>query len=155
LLLSFILFVLKVHPLVVSCLNLCFFFIKVVPYYKDLQRPDFETHMALVHSRFSTNTFPSWDRAQPIRMMCHNGEINTLRGNKNWMHSRGGLLESGYFGDDETQRLLPATGDNMSDSGAWVFRFVCIILWVQRGLASSCPPAHLLVGILMNGEAEF
>jgi hypothetical protein len=58
---------------------------QVTPYYLDLQQPDFETHMALVHSRFSTNTFPSWERAQPIRMMCHNGEINTLRGNKNWM----------------------------------------------------------------------
>jgi len=89
---------------------------QVVPYFGDLSDPDFTTHMALVHSRFSTNTFPSWDRAQPIRMMCHNGEINTLRGNKNWMQSRGGLLESTYFADD-TQSLLPATSDNMSDSG--------------------------------------
>jgi len=72
----------------------------VVPYFGDLSDPDFTTHMALVHSRFSTNTFPWWDRAQPIRMMCHNGEINTLRGNKNWMQSRGGLLESTYFADD-------------------------------------------------------
>eukprot|EP00957_Ditylum_brightwellii_P047835 3633536-Ditylum_brightwellii.AAC.1 len=72
--------------------------------------------MSLVHSRFSTNTFPSWERAQPIRMMCHNGEINTLRGNKNWMYSRGGIMASDYFGNS-TQQLLPATSDNMSDSG--------------------------------------
>ena len=65
---------------------------QVSQYFLDLKNPDFITHMALVHSRFSTNTFPSWERAQPIRMMCHNGEINTLRGNKNWMYSRGGIM---------------------------------------------------------------
>jgi glutamate synthase domain-containing protein 1 len=51
-------------------------------YYTDLQRPDFRSYMALVHSRFSTNTFPSWNRAQPMRLLGHNGEINTLRGNR-------------------------------------------------------------------------
>lgn len=63
---------------------------QVLGYFWDLQQESFVSHMALVHSRFSTNTFPSWERAQPVRMMCHNGEINTLRGNKNWMYSRGG-----------------------------------------------------------------
>mmetsp|Transcript_53217 Transcript_53217/g.79483 ORF Transcript_53217/g.79483 Transcript_53217/m.79483 type:complete len:1366 (+) Transcript_53217:107-4204(+) len=89
---------------------------QVIQYYLDLQDPAFISHMSLVHSRFSTNTFPSWERAQPIRMMCHNGEINTLRGNKNWMYSRGGIMASDYFGNS-TQQLLPATSDNMSDSG--------------------------------------
>jgi glutamate synthase domain-containing protein 1 len=89
---------------------------QVSQYYLDLKNPDFVSHLALVHSRFSTNTFPSWERAQPIRMMCHNGEINTLRGNKNWMFSRGGMMESPVYGDDITH-LLPATSDNMSDSG--------------------------------------
>lgn len=89
---------------------------QVYGYYKDLQNPDFTSHLALVHSRFSTNTFPSWDRAQPIRMMCHNGEINTLRGNKNMMMARSGLMESPYFKDD-TSQLLPVTSDKMSDSG--------------------------------------
>ena len=89
---------------------------RVVGYYKDLGDERFTSHMALVHSRFSTNTFPSWDRAQPLRMMCHNGEINTLRGNKNWMSARGGLLASPHFGD-ETHALLPVVSDNMSDSG--------------------------------------
>jgi hypothetical protein len=90
---------------------------QVLGYYVDLQQPDFESHMALVHSRFSTNTFPSWDRAQPIRMMCHNGEINTLRGNKNWMYSRGGLMSSPLLGEENEQALLQCTSDNMSDSG--------------------------------------
>jgi glutamate synthase domain-containing protein 1 len=64
-----------------------------LPYFSDLREPSFTSHLALVHSRFSTNTFPSWDRAQPLRVMCHNGEINTLKGNKKWMQSREGLLE--------------------------------------------------------------
>lgn len=85
-------------------------------YFGDLSDPDFTSHMALVHSRFSTNTFPSWDRAQPVRMMCHNGEINTLRGNKNMATARGGLMESSYF-RDTTSQLLPMASDKMSDSG--------------------------------------
>ena len=60
----------------------------------------------MVHSRFSTNTFPSWDRAQPLRFMSHNGEINTLRGNSNWMRAREGIAESKLFGDD-LQKLFP------------------------------------------------
>ena len=72
---------------------------QVSQYFKDLADPNFISHLSLVHSRFSTNTFPSWERAQPVRMMCHNGEINTLRGNKNWMYSRGGIMCSPHFGD--------------------------------------------------------
>mmetsp|Transcript_10882 Transcript_10882/g.16391 ORF Transcript_10882/g.16391 Transcript_10882/m.16391 type:complete len:1680 (-) Transcript_10882:1413-6452(-) len=82
----------------------------------DLLDANFETHVALVHSRFSTNTFPSWSRAQPLRLMCHNGEINTLRGNKNWMRARTNGLDSPYYGY-ETAQLLPVTSDDMSDSG--------------------------------------
>ena len=67
-------------------------------YYPDLGSPDFTSHLAMVHSRFSTNTFPSWDRAQPLRFMSHNGEINTLRGNTNWMLARQGVAESKLFG---------------------------------------------------------
>eukprot|EP00981_Chlorochromonas_danica_P010245 scaffold3058_cov165-Ochromonas_danica.AAC.36 len=90
---------------------------QVFEYYHDLRSEDFASHMALVHSRFSTNTFPSWERAQPVRMMCHNGEINTLRGNKNWMYSRSGLMASPLFGEEfGGERLLP-TSDQMSDSG--------------------------------------
>ncbi|KAH9125252.1 hypothetical protein LEN26_003590 [Aphanomyces euteiches] len=89
---------------------------QVMPYYADLQAPDFTSYMALVHSRFSTNTFPSWDRAQPYRVLCHNGEINTLRGNKNWMFARGSKAHSSYFGS-ATSSLLPVCSDDMSDSG--------------------------------------
>ncbi|KAJ3394182.1 glutamate synthase [NADH] [Entophlyctis sp. JEL0112] len=67
--------------------------IQVFKYYVDLNDVNFESAFALVHSRFSTNTFPSWDRAHPMRWVAHNGEINTLRGNKNWMRSREGVLQ--------------------------------------------------------------
>ena len=85
-------------------------------YFGDLQNIDFVSNFALVHSRFSTNTFPSWDRAQPNRISCHNGEINTLRGNKNWMHSRSGLAKSSYF-DDKSAEIFPICSDTMTDSG--------------------------------------
>ena len=67
---------------------------QVPAYYPDLRDEDYQSHLAMVHSRFSTNTFPSWDRAQPCRWMAHNGEINTVRGNRNWMEAREGLLAS-------------------------------------------------------------
>ena len=91
---------------------------QVMPYYPDLQDEEFETHLALVHSRFSTNTFPSWDRAQPLRFMSHNGEINTLRGNKNWMQARQGNAESELFGDD-LKKLFPVIEPHLSDSGTF------------------------------------
>ena len=69
-------------------------------YYPDLADPSYTSHLAMVHSRFSTNTFPSWDRAQPCRFMSHNGEINTLRGNMNWMRAREGVVQSELFGAD-------------------------------------------------------
>ena len=85
-------------------------------YYPDLNDETFTSHLAMVHSRFSTNTFPSWDRAQPCRFMSHNGEINTVRGNKNWMHAREGVVESELFGD-ELEKLFPVAEPDCSDSG--------------------------------------
>ena len=87
-------------------------------YYKDLADPLFDTHLAMVHSRFSTNTFPSWDRAQPLRFMSHNGEINTLRGNVNKMRSREGIMESDLFGDD-VKKIMPVIEPDLSDSGSF------------------------------------
>ena len=84
-------------------------------YFPDLVDPAMETALALVHSRFSTNTFPSWERAHPYRYMAHNGEINTLRGNINWMHARGALFESDLFGDD-IKKVYPIIDPNGSDS---------------------------------------
>lgn len=87
-------------------------------YFPDLADPDYTSHLAMVHSRFSTNTFPSWDRAQPCRFMSHNGEINTLRGNMNWMKARQGVAESDLFGDD-LEKLFPVVEPDCSDSGTF------------------------------------
>ena len=84
-------------------------------YYPDLRDPAMETAIAVVHSRFSTNTFPSWDRAHPYHLLAHNGEINTLRGNVNWMHARQSMFSSDLFGDD-IKKLLPVIDSNGSDS---------------------------------------
>ena len=91
---------------------------QLFPFYPDLEDEDYESHFAMVHSRFSTNTFPSWDRAQPNRFMSHNGEINTLRGNKNWMTARQGVAASERFGD-EISDLFPIVEPEFSDSGSF------------------------------------
>ena len=89
---------------------------QLFPFYTDLQQENFETHLAMVHSRFSTNTFPSWDRAQPNRYMCHNGEINTLKGNVNLISARQGIAHSDLFGD-KLKDLFPIAEPDSSDSG--------------------------------------
>jgi len=88
---------------------------QLAQYFPDLTNPAMETALALVHSRFSTNTFPSWDRAHPYRYIAHNGEINTLRGNYNWMKAREALFDSDVFGDD-IKKILPIINPNGSDS---------------------------------------
>jgi len=84
-------------------------------YYPELKDPALKSALALVHSRFSTNTFPSWDRAHPYRYIAHNGEINALRGNINWMHARQAIFQSGQFGED-IKKLLPIINTDGSDS---------------------------------------
>ena len=91
---------------------------QLFPFYPDLQDEDYESHLAMVHSRFSTNTFPSWDRAQPNRFMSHNGEINTLLGNKNWMNARQGVVQSDLFGE-RLDKLFPIVEPDCSDSGTF------------------------------------
>ena len=91
---------------------------QLMPFYPDLQDEDFEAHLAMVHSRFSTNTFPSWDRAQPNRFMSHNGEINTRQGNINSMRARQGVVESELFGT-ELNKLFPVVEPDCSDSGSF------------------------------------
>ena len=88
---------------------------QVSTFYPDLTDPQIESAIALVHSRFSTNTFPSWGRAHPYRYLIHNGEINTLRGNENWMHARQGMVASELFGDD-LKKLFPIIQEDGSDS---------------------------------------
>jgi glutamate synthase (ferredoxin) len=84
-------------------------------YFPDLSSEKMDSALALTHSRFSTNTFPSWPRAQPFRYLCHNGEINTVRGNENWLHARQMQLASEVFGDD-LKKLLPIIREDGSDS---------------------------------------
>jgi len=84
-------------------------------YFLDLRDPAMETALALVHSRFSTNTFPSWDRAHPYRYIAHNGEINTLRGNFNWMRARESRFQSELFGED-IAKISPIINPNGSDT---------------------------------------
>ncbi|MDY7013688.1 MAG: glutamate synthase central domain-containing protein, partial [Cyanobacteriota bacterium] len=90
--------------------------VQVGQYYPELHDPDLESALGLVHSRFSTNTFPSWERSHPYRYVAHNGEFNTLRGNINWMHARQSLFESALFGND-LKKIDNPIDINGSDSG--------------------------------------
>ena len=87
-------------------------------YFVDLQNNMFKSSLAIVHQRFSTNTFPSWELAQPFRFLCHNGEINTLRGNLNWMNARARISNSKYFSKD-FKNINPLIFDDVSDSAAF------------------------------------
>ena len=91
---------------------------QVGTYYSDLNDERLTSALALVHQRFSTNTFPSWDLAQPFRMIAHNGEINTLRGNINWMNARRHSMASRLFGDD-LDKLWPLIAEDQSDSACF------------------------------------
>jgi glutamate synthase domain-containing protein 2/glutamate synthase domain-containing protein 1/glutamate synthase domain-containing protein 3 len=84
-------------------------------YFTDLRDPRVASRLALVHSRFSTNTFPSWELAHPYRMIAHNGEVNTLRGNINWMRARESQLASELFGED-LEKVVPVVREDASDS---------------------------------------
>ncbi|WP_447979555.1 glutamate synthase large subunit [Candidatus Nitrospira bockiana] len=88
---------------------------QMAAYYRDLADPSLASALALVHSRFSTNTFPTWPLAHPYRYICHNGEINTLKGNVNWMRARQGRLKSDLFGHD-LEKLFPIVYEHQSDS---------------------------------------
>jgi glutamate synthase (NADPH/NADH) large chain len=88
------------------------------PMFPDLADERLESALALVHQRFSTNTFPSWPLAHPYRLIAHNGEINTLRGNINWMHAREGLLQSDLLGDD-LEKILPVIREGGSDTATF------------------------------------
>ncbi len=88
---------------------------QVTRFYLDLMDLDMQTAIALVHSRFSTNTFPSWERAHPNRYLIHNGEINTIRGNVNWTHAREKIFETDIFGED-ISKIYPVINEDGSDS---------------------------------------
>ena len=102
---------------------------QIPAFFPDLIDPEVVSALAMVHQRFSTNTFPSWDRAHPYRFLAHNGEINTLRGNINWMHAREKLFASPLFGED-IKKLLPIIEPNGSDSAMFDN---CLELLVRTG----------------------
>jgi glutamate synthase (NADPH/NADH) large chain len=110
------------YPVSMSCRTIVYKGMVLVhqlaPYYKDLQDPRFETALALVHQRFATNTFPSWRLAHPYRMVAHNGEINTLRGNLNWMAARQANVDSELFGND-ISKLWPISYEGQSDTACF------------------------------------
>jgi glutamate synthase (NADPH/NADH) large chain len=110
------------YPVSVSCRTIVykgmFLADQLGTYYPDLRDPDFESALALVHQRFSTNTFPTWSLAHPYRMVAHNGEINTLRGNNNWMAARQASVSSELFGDD-IQKLWPISYEGQSDTACF------------------------------------
>ena len=107
------------YPASISCRTIVYkgmlMPMQVGRYYPDLSDPDMESALGLVHSRFSTNTFPSWERSHPYRYIAHNGEINTLRGNINWMHARQSMFKSELFGDD-LKKAQPIINIDGSDS---------------------------------------
>ncbi|RZF40660.1 hypothetical protein LSTR_LSTR012761 [Laodelphax striatellus] len=106
-------------------------------YFTDLKSPQFETYLALVHTRFSTNTFPSWERAHPLRYLAHNGEINTLRGNVNFMKAREGVMKSPYIENEELKKLYPVVEPNLSDSGS----LDCVLEFLVNAGGRSLPEA--------------
>lgn len=91
---------------------------QLIDFYKDLSSRKVESALALIHQRYSTNTFPTWDLAQPFRFIAHNGEINTVQGNKNWMQARQMVMESPFYGKD-LKRMLPIIMDGQSDSATF------------------------------------
>ena len=91
---------------------------QLAEFYPDLQDERCKSALALVHSRFSTNTFPSWELAHPYRTICHNGEINTVMGNVNWMRARESELRSELFGED-LRKILPVVTPGNSDSATF------------------------------------
>jgi glutamate synthase (NADPH/NADH) large chain len=110
------------YPVSLSCRTVIykgmFLADQLTTYYPDLHEPDFESALALVHQRFSTNTFPTWSLAHPYRMIAHNGEINTLRGNLNWMAARQALVASALYGDD-INKLWPISYEGQSDTACF------------------------------------
>ncbi len=101
---------------------------QVPQYFLDLQNPTMVTALALVHSRFSTNTFPRWRLAQPFRYIAHNGEINTVRGNLNWMKAREAIIESKLFSQQEMNMLLPICQEGSSDSSNFDMALELLVL---------------------------
>ena len=123
--------------------------IQVRQYYPDLTNPYFTSGLALVHSRFSTNTFPTWSLAQPFRLLAHNGEINTIRGNRGWMKARESVLSSEALGD--IRKISPIVQPEMSDSASLdnvLEFFVMSGLSLPHAMAVLVPESFQAAGVL-------
>ena len=107
----------------------------------DLDDPELASALCLFHSRFSTNTFPSWELAHPYRMIAHNGEINTLRGNINWMRAREALFESGAFEPGDVRKLVPIIREGLSDTA-------CLDNAVELLIKAGYSPAHAMMMLI-------
>ena len=107
----------------------------------DLADPDLASALCLFHSRFSTNTFPSWELAHPYRTIAHNGEINTLRGNINWMRARESLFESGVFEPGDARKLVPIIREGLSDTA-------CLDNAVELLIMAGYSPAHAMMMLI-------
>ncbi len=130
---------------------------QLFPFYEDLENKNYETHLAMVHSRFSTNTFPSWDRAQPNRYMCHNGEINTLKGNVNLISSRQGVAKSDLFGE-RLRDLYPVAEPDCSDSGNFdnVLEFLMLTgRSLQESIMMMIPEAWQSDNLMRSNKKSF
>lgn len=115
---------------------------QVASYYADdLEDPLMESAFAIYHSRFSTNTFPSWELAHPYRMIAHNGEINTLRGNINWMRAREALFQSNLYEPGDVEKLLPIIAEGLSDTA-------CLDNAVELLIKSGYSPAHAMMMLI-------
>ncbi len=118
-------------------------------FYPDLVDPACASALILVHSRFSTNTFPSWARAHPYRFLCHNGEINTLKGNVNWMRVREGRMSSRRFGED-LRKLYPIIGEDQSDSAC----LDNVLEFLVQGGRSLAHAMTMLIPEAWTGDAQ-
>jgi len=129
----------------------------MVEFYEDFQNPSFETAICMFHQRFSTNTFPSWTLAQPFRMLAHNGEINTLKGNRNWLNSSEQDFESELWGDDVCH-LKEVADTTASDSASLDSALELLVLSgrsVPHAMAMLVPPAWRIDPETTQAEKEF
>ena len=126
-------------------------------FYLDLQNPHYETAICLYHQRFSTNTFPTWSLCQPFRMLAHNGEINTVKGNRNWMRSREADMAHEFWGED-IERLKPVVDDSDSDSASLDGALELLVLSgrsVEHSMAMLVPPAWRIDPFTAPDEQAF
>jgi len=127
-------------------------------YYLDLRSEDYQTAVCLYHQRFSTNTFPTWALSQPFRMLCHNGEINTLKGNRNWLNSRAGQFASDVWEEEDLKHLQHVMDPDASDSASLDAALELLVLSgrsIPHAMAMLVPPAWRIDPFTTKEVADF